>query len=186
MLFDDGTLVVYEFVPDFGSSAYRQIWPKTTGTRLVKRLYRNLGSAKTRPSSRTNGAGGGDSSAPAPRRLTPFGNVGGYSGLFVTGENPAWILADDAAPCHFYESTIKPVFGFSAVADPSSALQAACLMSTGQVSPHTNPSGRLESRTLNLTRVMIWAGDPDWELTGRHLFLEGGTFHQSPGGPTLQ
>jgi hypothetical protein len=122
---EDGTLVVYEAVPDYGYAAYREGSNRTIGLRFIKTLYRNLGAAKKRTTNKTNGAS--ESLGPAPRNFLSFEDLGGYSGLLLSGESPLWLIAEDHAALRHFDCTIKPIFGFCSTSGGN------CILSTGEV-----------------------------------------------------
>ena len=126
---EDGTLVIYEVVPDSGRTQHRDGIKKSLYIRFLKIHHRSLGVARTRPSSRTNGAT--DSLGPAIRRIIPFADFCGHDGFVITGESPLWVLGEDSSSSRIFDCTVKPLYGFSASSTPNSL--RGCLMSVGEV-----------------------------------------------------
>lgn len=148
---EDGSLAIYEAVPDFGYTAYGNTSERTLGLRWLKVHSRTLGAAKTRPSNADD-----DSLGPAERRLIPFADLGGHSGLLISGESPLWLFAEDTAPSRLFESAIKPVYGFTAQSDAqSTSLAGQCLISTGEEAliAEMSPTIRLD-RDIPFTKVL--------------------------------
>lgn len=121
---EDGSLIVYEAFEDFGYATLRPGSDKTLALRWVKVQSQALGTAK-----RARTTKDGDSMGPAARRFVPFSRLSGYDGVYITGENPCWLLKDDVAPCRMFESAFKPAYGFT-------SYRSKCLISLGEVSHH--------------------------------------------------
>jgi cleavage and polyadenylation specificity factor subunit 1 len=119
---EDGTLIIYEAFEDFGYASLRPGVEKTFGLRWVKVDAQALGTSK-----RSRSANDSDALGPAARHFIPFSGLSGYDGVFVTGENPIWLLKDDVGPPRLVESTLKPVYGFT-------AYHSHCVISLGEVS----------------------------------------------------
>lgn len=118
---DDGSLIVYEAFEDFGYASLRPGTRDTLAIRWVKVDAQALGASK-----RSRPVDGGDSLGPAARHVVPFESLGGNTGVFITGENPFWLLKDDIGPSRLFESTLKPVYGFTSYHD-------RCVISLGEV-----------------------------------------------------
>lgn len=110
LLLEDGTLVIYEATEDFGVSSFKDGSNATLSVRWVKRSTHALGMAKQVR------AGGTDAvPSPANRLFVPFGDVGGYSGVFITGSNPYWLVKEDFGPARLFECGLSPVYGFTSI-----------------------------------------------------------------------
>jgi cleavage and polyadenylation specificity factor subunit 1 len=89
--------------PSFGN---RELF---LAVRFVKSMARQLGG-------RSVAARGGDADddwSQPKRHLNTFTSVGGLDGVFVTGDQPLWLLASDQGPARLLESAQKGVFSFS-------------------------------------------------------------------------
>lgn len=124
---DDGSLIVYEGVPDFGQTAYRSQRPYTLGLRFNKTYARPLGAPRAKSTLKANGSG----IFPPERKLQPLCKLDGRSGLLITGETPLWILAEDYAASRLFDSAIKPIYSLANVKSDS---EKGFLISTGEVS----------------------------------------------------
>lgn len=109
ILLTNGALAVYEAFPSI-SAAASSTRPATLAFRFVKVLTRRL---PVPPPRRRNAAP--EDFPPARRELVPFAGLGGYSGAFVTGEEPYWLVAADHGPAQLYEHAEKGVYAFAKV-----------------------------------------------------------------------
>ena len=114
-------MIIYEAFEDFGYASLRPGVDKTLGLRWVKVDAQALGTSK-----RPRSANDSDSLGPAARQFIPFSDLAGYNGVFVTGENPVWLLKDDVGPSRLVESTMGPVYGFH-------FYRSQCVISLGEV-----------------------------------------------------
>lgn len=62
-----------------------------------------------------NAVAGDDESPPARREFVPFAGFGAYSGVFVTGEDPFWLVASDHGPVRLFDHGEKGVYSFSPI-----------------------------------------------------------------------
>ena len=123
VLLKNGALAIYEAVASISAaSGGRRRWedgarPGSLGVRFVKTFSRRLAVPVVRRSKKqTNGA---EAALPPPRReFVPFGDLDGYRGVFVTGEDAGWIVADDHGPARFHDAADRGVYGFSELRDP--------------------------------------------------------------------
>jgi hypothetical protein len=93
-------LLIYEGVPDFSPAPNFAGRDTFLAVRFVKVLARQLTSRPVR----------GDDEP--MRRFVAFTGVGGFSGVFITGDSPAWILASDLGPPRLWDSAQKGVYSF--------------------------------------------------------------------------
>lgn len=52
---------------------------------------------------------------PARREFVPFSNFAAHSGVFVTGEDPFWLVASDHGPVRLFDHGEKGVYSFSPI-----------------------------------------------------------------------
>lgn len=142
---DDGSLIVYEGCEDFGYASIRPGTKATLAIRWVKVDAQALGALK-----RSRPADVGDSLGPAARHFVPFDNLDGYAGVFVTGENPVWLLKEDVGPSRLFESSLKPVYGFT-------SYQSQCVISLGEVCGLLHDRLYRQADLLLLLRTLYWA-----------------------------
>jgi cleavage and polyadenylation specificity factor subunit 1 len=112
-------MAVYEAVRDHGYTAYTDSdsSDRVLGIRWVKVHSQTLGAARpVRARNDDDGLG------PASRRLVPFSDLGGHSGLLITGEAPLWLLAEDTASPRLVDCAFKPLYGFTTLAAESGPL----------------------------------------------------------------
>lgn len=105
----NGSLAAYEAFPSTSAPATLSR-RATLGVRFVKVATRRLSVPVIRRGKVVD-------DLPPPRRdLIPFENLASYSGAFITGEDPIWLIASDHGPIHLYDHSDKSVYGFSAAA----------------------------------------------------------------------
>jgi cleavage and polyadenylation specificity factor subunit 1 len=83
------------------------------GVRFVKVVARRLPIPLVRRA--RPGVDTSDDLPPPRREFIPFSHFGAYSGVFITGEDPFWLLASDHGPAHLYDYSEKNVHAFSPV-----------------------------------------------------------------------
>ncbi|KAL8292101.1 hypothetical protein RQP46_001567 [Phenoliferia psychrophenolica] len=106
ILLSNGSFAAYEGFPSVLSARPSTRPSGSLGVRFVKVLVKRLPAPRTK---RTPG-----DTLEAPRRdLVPFHDVQGFSGAFVLGEDPFWLVAADHGQAHLYEHGEKGVYGFS-------------------------------------------------------------------------
>lgn len=102
----NGALAVYEAFPSISAATVSR--PSSLAVRFVKTVTRRL------PIVVRARAKAGDNSIPPPKReLVEFESIDGYSGAFLTGEDPLWILASDHGPVRLFDHAEKGIYGFS-------------------------------------------------------------------------
>lgn len=108
ILLTNGSLAIYEAFPSILAARSASRPSGSLGVRFVKTLIKRLPApARAKP-------GPGDVQLEAPRRdLVAFARVQGYDGVFVSGEDPLWLVATDHGPVRGYEHGEKGVYGFS-------------------------------------------------------------------------
>ncbi|KAM0749012.1 hypothetical protein T439DRAFT_382097 [Meredithblackwellia eburnea MCA 4105] len=104
ILLTNGSLAVYEGHSSVSAASSATRPEGSLGLRFVKVCIKRL------PPPRRRVAG---SPEPAKREFVPFACVDGYSGVFVTGEDPMWVLAADHGQANIYEHSVKGVYSFS-------------------------------------------------------------------------
>lgn len=102
----NGSLAVYEGFPSI-SSASTSSSASTLGVRFVKVLTRKLSTTIVKRNKDP------ESKPLARREFVPFSDLGGYSGVFLTGEDPLWLLATDHGPTRLFDHAEKGVYAFS-------------------------------------------------------------------------
>lgn len=162
----DGSLTIYEGVPDLGATARAEMDGLTCGLRFVKRHVRAMGTMRVRQP--INGAN--DGPGQASRRFSSFANFGGYQGCVLTGDQPVWLMAEDASPIMTYDSSLKPIFGLSELPD-GFARDFTCLISNGEVSSVVVPAC---APYLHATSIL---GHSAMSLSSRVAHRQGSAFH---------
>ncbi|KAI5476013.1 cleavage and polyadenylation specificity factor subunit 1 [Pseudohyphozyma bogoriensis] len=110
ILLSNGSFAAYEAIPSI-SAAATSSRPESLGVRFVKTVTKRLPTLIARRPKR--GAVDQDVLEPPRREFVPFTGIQGYTGAFVTGEDPFWILASDHGPAHIYDHGEKAIYGFS-------------------------------------------------------------------------
>ncbi|KAK4697553.1 cleavage and polyadenylation specificity factor subunit 1, partial [Phenoliferia sp. Uapishka_3] len=104
ILLTNGSFAAYEGFPSVIAARPSTRPNGSLGVRFVKVLVKRL------PAPRTKRQGDLE---PARRSIVPFSHVQGYSGAFILGEDPFWLVASDHGPAHLYEHSEKGLYGFS-------------------------------------------------------------------------
>ncbi|SCZ90601.1 BZ3500_MvSof-1268-A1-R1_Chr9g10894 [Microbotryum saponariae] len=112
VLLKNGAMAVYEAMPSItAGESSRPDRTASLGVRFVKMLTKRLPLPVRRKAKR-----GLDEEEPLPsprREFIPFINIDGFSGWFVTGDDPFWFIASDHGPVRYVESSEKNLYGFS-------------------------------------------------------------------------
>ena len=174
ILLKNGALAVYEAFPSI-SAAASATRPATLGVRFVKVLTKRL----PNPPPRRRGAAPEDF-PPAKRELVPFNDLNGYTGVFVTGEEPAWLVAADHGPAQLYDHGEKGVYSFSPVAFEAGDGIDFVVQSKQGASVAGLPREIGFDRTMPITRVPVdrQYGELVFDLDSG-LYV-GGTLNETP------
>lgn len=141
-------MAIYEGVRDFGLTAYGESSDATIGIRWIKVHAQALGAARVPRKKDDN-----DGLGPPNRHLLPYKDLGGHSGMLMTGEAPLWLLAEDTASSRIVECAFKPIYGFTQIAAEHGPM--AGLFSLGEEVYAGNISEEsIFSSTLPFTRVI--------------------------------
>lgn len=106
-MLSNGSFAAYEGFPSVLSARPATRPSSSLGVRFIKTLVKRLPAPRGRKL--------GDLEPPR-RGLVSFAAVQGFTGAFVLGEEPFWLVAADHGPAHLYEHSEKHVYGFSGCA----------------------------------------------------------------------
>lgn len=135
ILLSNGSLAVYEAFPSI-SAAASSTRPASLGVRFVKVVIRRL------PTPVFRRPKPGVPEVEVPRReFVRFSQIQGYAGVFVTGEDPLWLVASDHGPARLVEHSEKGIFGFSQAAFDASDADFV-----------------MQTRTVSFRSLLAWPG----------------------------
>lgn len=107
ILLTNGSLAVYEAFSSTSAPVPSSTRNATLGVRFVKVLNRRLSIPVVRRSKVV------DAIPPAAREFVPFHDLASFSGAFITGEDPLWLLATDHGPARLFDHSDRSIYGFT-------------------------------------------------------------------------
>ncbi|KAK4054607.1 mRNA cleavage and polyadenylation factor subunit [Microbotryomycetes sp. JL221] len=125
ILLENGTLAVYEAVPALTPQKSHR--PMSLGCRFVKTAMRRLANSSRR---------GHTDVDEAPRRdlIALTCGPGESRAVFVTGDEPVWVVASDHGPARVFDAAERNVYGVADVGDGLFAVQVGEILRLSKLS----------------------------------------------------